>query len=52
MRTRYSLHYRPPEDARPGDTRKIRVEVKRFPKAQIRARSGYRVKYNGVKRGQ
>jgi VWFA-related protein len=43
MRTRYSLHYRLPEQARAGETRSIRVELRKHPKAQVRARGGYRV---------
>jgi len=48
IRTRYSLHYRAPETAAAGapERRRIRVELnaaarKRYPKAEIRARSGY-----------
>jgi VWFA-related protein len=46
IRTRYSLQYRVPENAQPGSFRQIRVELspearRRYPKAWIRARSGY-----------
>lgn len=45
IRTRYSLHYRAPEAA-PRTVRRIRVELaaaarKRYPKAEVRTRSGY-----------
>ncbi len=45
IRTRYSLHYRPPE-GKPGGMRHIRVELSkqaraRYPKAEVRARTGY-----------
>src|ERR1035441_5204701 len=45
IRTRYSLYYALPE-AKPGTTRAIRVDLapdaaKRFPKARLRARTGY-----------
>lgn len=45
IRTRYSLYYALPE-AKPGATRAIRVDLapdaaKRFPKARVRARTGY-----------
>jgi hypothetical protein len=45
IRTRYSLYYALPE-AKAGATRAIRVELapdaaKRFPKARLRARTGY-----------
>jgi VWFA-related protein len=45
IRTRYALHYKPPE-ARAGTFRRIRVELtpearKRYPEAVIRHRSGY-----------
>jgi hypothetical protein len=45
IRNRYSLYYALPE-AKPGTARSIRVELagdalKRFPKAQVRARTGY-----------
>lgn len=48
IRTRYSLHYRPPTDAKPGTLRRIKVDLapnarKRYPKAEVRARSGYAV---------
>ncbi|MBK5293653.1 MAG: VWA domain-containing protein [Acidobacteriia bacterium] len=47
IRTRYSLHYRSPQSS-PGQVRKIRVELsaearKRHARAEVRARSGYRV---------
>ncbi len=47
IRTRYSLHFRAPEVAS-GSFRPIRVELtpearRRYPKAEIRARSGYYV---------
>jgi VWFA-related protein len=47
IRIRYSLHYRAPEGT-PGTTRRLRVELspeakKRFPRAEVRARTGYRV---------
>jgi VWFA-related protein len=45
IRTRYSLHYRPPEGP-PGSFRRIEVELtpparKAHPRAEIKARSGY-----------
>ena len=45
LRTRYSLHYRPPE-ATPGAIHTIKVALspeaaRRYPKAEVRARSGY-----------
>ena len=45
IRTRYSLYYAMPE-AKPGSPRALRVELsadaaKRFPKAKVRARTGY-----------
>jgi VWFA-related protein len=48
IRTRYSLHYRPPAGAAPGSVRRIRVDLapaarRRHPKAEVRARSGYAV---------
>lgn len=48
VRTRYSLHYGAPADAGPGTARKISVTLspaarKRYPKAEVRARSGYTV---------
>ena len=47
IRTRYSLHYRAPEGTA-GQVRRIRVDLrpdtrKRYPRAQVRARSGYAV---------
>ncbi len=47
IRTRYSLHYRAPAGT-PGQMRKIRVELsaearKHYPRAEVRARSGYRI---------
>lgn len=46
IRTRYSLQYRVPETAQAGSFRRIRVELspearRRYPKAWLRARSGY-----------
>lgn len=46
VRTRYSLHYRAP-DAPPGTARRIQVELtetarRRYAKAEVRARSGYK----------
>ena len=51
IRTRYSLYYALPE-AKPGATRAIRVDLaldaaKRFPKARVRARTGYVVPNTG-----
>ncbi len=48
VRTRYSLHYRPPEGAKPLSRRRINVDLnpaarKRYPRAEVRARSGYTV---------
>lgn len=48
VRTRYSLHYGAPADGKPGAARKISVTLsaearKRFPKAEVRARTGYTV---------
>jgi len=48
IRSRYSLHYRLPADARPGSFRAVRVELagsarRRHPKAQVRVRQGYYV---------
>jgi VWFA-related protein len=48
VRTRYSLHYGAPADAKPGMKRKISVRLsaqahKRYPRAEVRARSGYSV---------
>lgn len=48
IRTRYSLHYRAPEDARPG-FRRIEVRLApssraRLKKAEVRARAGYVVR--------
>lgn len=48
IRTRYSLHYRAPAAATPKSMRNIKVELaaaarKRYPKAEVRARSGYAV---------
>ena len=45
IRTRYSLYYAMP-DVKPGSRRTIHVELsddaaKRFPKAKVRARTGY-----------
>lgn len=45
LRTRYSLHYRPPAGAA-GSARAIKVELSaaarsRYPKAEVRARTGY-----------
>ena len=47
IRLRYSLHYRAPE-GQAGAARRIRVELspearKRFVKAEVRARTGYRL---------
>jgi hypothetical protein len=49
IRTRYSIQYAAPEAAAPGSFRHIRVELspearKRYPRAWLRARSGYVVK--------
>jgi hypothetical protein len=48
IRTRYSLHYRAPENAKPG-FHAVRVELtadaqRRYPYAIVRARKGYTVK--------
>jgi len=50
IRSRYSLYYRAPA-GKPGQLRTIRVELtasaqKRFPKARVRARHGYRTPAN------
>lgn len=50
IRNRYSLYYRAPA-GKPGQLRTIRVELtagaqKRFPKARVRARHGYRTPAN------
>ena len=47
LRSRYVIHYAMPQ-AKPGEERKVKVELsedaaRRFPKAKIRARSGYLV---------
>ncbi len=49
IRTRYSIQYHAPESAAAGTFRRVRVELspearRRYPKAWIRARSGYFVK--------
>jgi len=46
IRTRYSLHYPPPQEGEPGSFRRIRVELseearRRHRKAVVHARSGY-----------
>ncbi|MCC6590869.1 MAG: VWA domain-containing protein [Bryobacterales bacterium] len=46
LRTRYSLHYRPPQQTKPGAIHTIKVALspeaaRRYPKAEVRARSGY-----------
>jgi hypothetical protein len=46
IRTRYGLYYALPEKAKPGERRAVRVELsaeaaKRYPKARVRARTGY-----------
>ncbi|MBY0506415.1 MAG: VWA domain-containing protein [Bryobacteraceae bacterium] len=46
LRTRYSLAFAMPPDAKPGVFRRLRVELspaakRRYPKAQIRTRAGY-----------
>jgi hypothetical protein len=51
LRTRYSLYYGVPQ-GRPGDERKIRVHLaadaaKRYPRAVVRARTGYVVPESG-----
>lgn len=48
LRTRYSLAFALPPEAKPDEFRRLRIELaaaakKRYPKAQIRVRSGYRV---------
>ena len=53
IRNRYSIHYRAPS-AEPGTMRRVRVELapaahERYPRAEVRARTGYRVA--GVKQG-
>ncbi len=47
LRTRYSLAFALPAEAKPGEFRQLRIELspaakRRYPKAQIRARTGYR----------
>ena len=49
IRTRYSLYYPLPEKAKPGATRTVHVELsrdtaRRYPKARVRARTGYLVR--------
>jgi VWFA-related protein len=46
IRSRYSLYYAQPSDAKPATTRSIRIELtgdaaKQHPKARVRARTGY-----------
>ena len=48
IRLRYSLHYRAPDSGKPGTARRIRVDLtaearKRLAKAEVRARTGYRL---------
>jgi VWFA-related protein len=50
IRTRYSLYYAPPAQAKPGATRAIHVDLtpdaaRRCPKSRVRARTGYVVPY-------